>query len=301
MLSRGHPIFCNARGGFTLRLLCKYFTNKKRMAASIEEFSQGICFQYWTVEGIVNERGNRFEIASDKATVCVSKLASNSKNVLLAVFTMNAECAQYNGKYVDSCAFEPEGAWVMLCNLLCIKYANTSNEFALELARNGETVLLEAKNFQDTVIPVATVSGPSGEVSLCGFDLVNNGLKDCKAVKSFSYTATSPEVEKSVSVRKSVAEIYKQIAQYLNRTLVFASFSVDNKLVEQYVSPSGIVEVCIAEDFTMTVHKVAPSAIRRVKPFCVHTTTSSIEDVLRAHSRSRGDTVQTGRYKHVKN
>lgn len=106
-----------------------------------------------------------------------------------------------------------------LTALLKAKYDMSKNPFSLECASDGCTLLISAGVENEEL--GYTVKSPTGDAFVPASNPISDLTAGCKSIRSFSFKMTNETCEKDISVRRGQVEILREIAHYLNRTLVF--------------------------------------------------------------------------------
>lgn len=269
-----------------MRLMCFCFNNNYRLTSTMTQFSTEQGFHFCTVNGRIVQKGkDTFNVLTPTVTVCVFGVSKETGSPLMALLTSDKGYQKFNGKYIDTSELKQDNAWMSLIEILRDKYVTTGNTFSVEFNGPGEVLAVSVKGSQSDPVLYGTVKGTVGEVGIIGNDILETAMGRCNLLKGFSFKTETPDIEKSISVKKSVSEIYKQIAAYLNKTLVLVFFLSNGTFVEQYISSNGLGEVIITQDYKMSCKRIIPTAIRKEKPFCIYTATQSAEDLMRTQSK----------------
>lgn len=268
-----------------MKVSCMHYTNSARLVAGVEAFCQEAGFRFFCLEGAITRNKNKFTVASEEVTVLITCISQKGQKALAAVLTNNSEYKKYSGKTVELDLFQQAKIHYDLCQLLMEKFGNTNNAFNIEFAGNGATVTLTPEVEEGQKGLCCTLKGTSGEAIITGPKAIEGVLDTCTDVKFFSYTSITPDCEKTVSVRKSRGEIFREISHYLNKTIVLASM-IDGQIVEQYISATSVLEVYTKPDGVRFYKRISPIVMRASSPFCIYLTTASVEDIAREQGRS---------------
>lgn len=269
-----------------MKALCRYFTNNLRLSACISTFAEGQNFRFFCVRGAVVKDRNEFKVLTEEVTVIVSSVSKESHKNLVAVLTSEARYKNLSGSFVDYSALEHDNIGYALCKLLRSKFEVAGNLFTIEFSREGETLIVSAIREGNAPATLnCIVRGVAGEVRICGDEAVGQALHDCGHPRAFSFQTLTPEVEKSISVRKSLVEIYKEIAHYCHKTLVLVGVDGRDILTEQYFSSKGIVEVVTNSSGGKYYKKLSGVTFNVVDAFCVYLTSATPTDIIQEQER----------------
>lgn len=270
-----------------MKVLCKYYNNSARLAAGISAFSAEPSFRFFCLDGSVVKNKGQFKVATDKVTVFVSCISQKTKKNLMVLLSNDAAYKEHDGQPYELDLQAVGSINFTLCQLLLEKHAITSNPFEIDFAGNGEVATISPTK-EEGKKPVLSccLKGVGGEAITTGNEVIKAILAYRTDIKRFSYTTASEEVEKSVSVRKSRGEMLREISHYLNKTVVLVSFTGDNRLLEQYVSATSVLEVYTKQDGTRFYKKISPIVLKNTSPFCLYLTVASVDDIMREQGRS---------------
>lgn len=265
--------------------LCKYYTNPVRLAAGVSTFSDMPGFRFFCLEGTLIKAKDQFKVVSDRISVCVSFISQKTHKVAMVLLTNDPQYKEYSEGHVDINPPSTQRIFSNLSTLLLDKYSKTSNPFNIFFSGDAMTVELKPYSDEGFCELQCVLHSVAGDAIVENSAAINNILSSCVDVKEFSYAAVSPDVEKTVSVRKPRGEIYKEISRYLNKTVALVAFTEDS-LVEQYIGSTGILEVLTKPDGSRSYKRIPPLTMRNYNPFCIYLTTASVEDIAREQGRS---------------
>lgn len=269
-----------------MNVLCRMYTNNVRLEMDIARLSKEPGFRLYSLHGRISENNGAYRVHTSSATVCISIVSEKSGKTLVSLLTTEQKYASHNGKYIDLDTVGHDDVYPVLCGYMLSKFATTGSPFSVVFSKDKhvlEVTSVLTEDFNPEL--VCTVRGTSGEVVVYGMLEVQSVLCNCERPRSFSYNIVTEEMEKSVSVKKSVAEIYKAMATYLNRTIVLISMSKTGEIVEQYYGSRGTLEVVTKKNGSRYFKRQSPSDMRNLDPFCIYTTTSTVEDIANEQSR----------------
>ena len=270
-----------------MKVVCQYYSNNVRLAAGVGALVDEPSFRFFCIDGNIVKNKAQFKVLSKTVTILVSYVSSETKKNLMAVLTSDPAYREKSGTYIDGDNLSRSNIYYTLATYLKGKYETSNNSFCLELGGENEVVTISAADGDNAhTVFVCNIRGVAGEVLVCGEDAIKKVLSECTDLRGFDYTIKTPECIRSVSVKKSRGEILREIARFLGRTLVLASFSEDGRMLEQYISSNGILEVCTKSDGTKSYKKISPIVLRSSAPFCVYLTTATVDDIAREQGRS---------------
>lgn len=266
-------------------LQCRYYSNQARLANSLQFLSDQPSFRFFCVNGLVTRTRKEFKVISDTVTVVASCVMPETGKASMMLITSDPVLASKDGQEVDTETVRQDGVNYNLCQLLKEKHAIAFNPMCIVFDSDGGDVIVSIGGEEDTEL-TCMVKTSEGEIGISGDDLLRSVLHDCTVIQSFTYTTATADFKRNVSISEGSTEILKEIARYLNRTLVFVSFMPGNELLEQYVSSVAALEVITRSNGVRVYKKVAGSKLRPASPFCVYQSTARIDDIMREQGRA---------------
>lgn len=267
-------------------LPCRFYTANARLFAGVLAFSREPGFWCCCLKGSMVVNKGVYKATTPSVTVLVNCLSLGDKKPVMAVLTTDPEYQKYDGGKIETDTIPTPSMYMSLCTLLKEKYSNTLNPFVLSFTCDGSTADVSADIIGDSICLKATLKIPTGEAILTGDSAISSYLRDARGIKSFQYTAINPAVEKEVTVRKCYGEILREIAHYLNRTLVLISQTQRHLIVEQYISAVGCAEVTTREDGVKVYKKVSASTLQDCNVLGVYTANSTVDEILREYGKA---------------
>lgn len=267
-----------------MKLVCRYFTNKVRLANVIMTYSERPSFRFFCINGTISKNKSQYSILTPRVTVVIAYVGSDGKNTM-QLLTNDSELSKYDGRPTDIENINHDSVFYNLCVLLKEKCATTGNPATMEFKSDKMTVSIGVSSASNSELE-CTVRGVDGDVKVSGDDGIKDVLVQCKCISSFSYQTDTEDCQREVTVRKSRGEILKEVARYLNRTIVIVSLQNGEDMLEQYISSTGMLEVTTRADGTKVYHKVVGSRLRDADPFCIYQSMARIEDIIREQGRA---------------
>lgn len=261
-----------------MKIYCKYFANPVRLANGIEVFAKELDFRFYCIDGSILRDKNRFKLVTSTVSVCVAYISEKTHKDLMVLLTNDMKYKSYDNKTIDTEIITSDGIFNLLFKFLCDKYKVTKNIFLIEF--KTEDALISLSIDSDTN-PICCVKGANGNVQVTGEQAIKETLFNCKSICRFEYNIDSPDLNKNVKVSRSLGEIYREIAHYLHKTLILVSFLDDGRMIEQYISSNGMLEIYSKPDGTHFYKRVSANQVYSSLPSCIALTTSSVEDVLK--------------------
>lgn len=266
-------------------LLCKYYSNQARLANSVQYLSTQPSFRFFSVSGMMVKTKKGFEVITDKVTVVVACVLPNTGKNSMMLFTSDPALRDKDGQEVDTATIEHDTIFYNLCVLIQEKYKASKNAATIEF--RGEKMVVavtvdEASNGELQCV----VRGTEGDIVVRGQQNIRDMLKQCHLFHSFRYVTSTEEYQRDVTIRKSRAEILKEVSRYLSRTIVIVSFLPDGEMLEQYVATNGMLEVVTRPDGTRIYRKATGSRLRDANSFCIYQSAAKIDDIVREQGRA---------------
>ena len=267
-----------------VELQCKYYSNPVRMTNALQYLSTQPGFRFFAVSGVVARDKKNFKVITETATLVVACVISSTKKNSMMLMTSDLSFREKDGEMIDTAVLSHDTIFYNLCLLLQEKFNTTHNACTIEF--KGDKVIVSVSiSDSDGGTLQCTVRGSEGELKVCGPQNIRDMLNRCHQFYQFRYVYQSADGVREVSVRMSRSEILKDVARYLNRTLVLVSFTADGTVLEQYIGDSSMLEVTTLPDGTRVYKKVGGSMLRDARSFCVYQTSATVEDVLKEQGR----------------
>lgn len=268
-----------------MELVCKYYSNPVRMTNALQYLSAQPSFRFFAVSGVVIRDKKNFKMLTDTATLVVASVMPSTKKNSMMLLTSDSAYRDQDGAMIDTSVIAHDTIFYNLCLLLQEKYNTTHNDVSIEFKGDKVIVAVSISGDNDGVMK-CTVRGSEGELKVSGPQNIRNLLNQCRQFYNFHYVYQTSDGVREVSVRMSRSEILKDVARYLNRTLVLVSFMSDGTVLEQYISDSEMLEVTTCPDGTRIYKKVNGTMLRDAHSFCIYQSTATIEDVMKEQSRA---------------
>lgn len=261
-----------------MKVYCRYYRNTARLIDALRGLATFKGFRFYCLDGSMERRGDDFIAHSKQVTILISICTEENKG-MFSVLTTETCCANYNDTSVDVEVFPIDNPIYRLCLLMLNKYSVTKSPFMLEL--NGDQCTIAVSIDEDAETLTAVMRGAQGEVVVSGQDNLKAALEKVTSLASFSYTVFNNDCEKTISIKKNSGAVMCEVAHYLGRTLVCASYTPNGNILEQYITTGRALEVIVSKTGVQSYKIVLPPNLQNVKAFCLYTTTSSLEDVYR--------------------
>lgn len=280
-----------------MNLLCKYYSNQARLENSVQYLSSQPSFRFFCVSGMIVKNKRSFDVLTDNVTLVVVCVLPNSGKSSMMLLTSDPALREKDGEMVDTASLEYDPVFYNLCLLLQAKFKMSQNPVTAEF-RNDSCVVSISISEENEAELQCSVRSPSGVLVVHGTQNIRDMLKQCNMFHSFRYVTETEECHREVTVKRSRGgrvdvtqqrgrtEILREIARYLNRTLVLVSFLPDGDLLEQYIGSNGLVEVVSKEDGTRIYRRVPGQRLRETDAFCVYQSVSKIDDILKEQGRA---------------
>ena len=121
--------------------------------------------------------------------------------------------------------------------LLCEwKYANSLNYFELECELGTCTCVVSPALNEEGVFEgkfTYCFKTPGGNLVNISDNVPKDILTGCKGLRSFKYRVVNSSCEREITVKRGSVEIFKEIANYLNKMLVFTSVVSSGQFVSE--------------------------------------------------------------------
>lgn len=274
-----------------MQALCKYFASNTRLTAGLTAQLVTGAYDMYCVDGAVLKNRMQYKVLSKYATVLLNNRESTAGDNARFLLSSDKEFLSKNNGVVEGSEVKFCGVPFQLVQFLLWKTMNTSGNFEVEFQGDKEVIAVSAYVHEDTGCKElqATVRGVSGEAYVVGETSVQQVLKSCTALSSFSYTTSCAEYEKQVTVRRGIGEMYRELSRFLGRTICFVSRDGKNgTLVEQYIGPTSALEVTLRKGNARFYKKLSVYNLAGLTPFACYLTLESIDDVCFEQGRIAG-------------
>lgn len=261
-----------------MRAVCSLYANSRRMSLVLSKLlAKGNVL-------MVPTRGTA--VFSDEDIKCIGEeqeclVISRGQDTPLLLSTSNSGRSLFTSETVDYDLGVRDNLY-MQALLLCLDKAQRSgNSFQMECSVEGCTVLVNVTKGK----PVYTLKTPQGDCQLDVPSVPEDVFKSCKSIRSFSYVLSSNSCDKEVTVRRGQLEIFREIAHFVGKSLMF----VEQREVEgkpfywhhYCVTSIGCCEMRI-KDRRVTWVKVPFTRMRISPESYLYAVDMSAEDIVRA-------------------
>lgn len=291
----------------------KGYNNPVKMACALELLSKQEAFRYICISGSIISKNSQFTCTGKKVISLVTYVAEDKSTMMALLY--HGDCTSLKGKDIITLSelpnlIEQPNVDEIIIRHIIDKYSHTGNRFKISVGfdnqccpvleevvdnLSGCPVVAEIGATEQevvsgrTITPVLTmrlIRGSETIYKTSNSDLISEFLKFIDTIYGFEYAVHSFDGgSKEVTVLNSRTEILREIAKYLNKTIVLVSLN-PNDIVEQYIGASGALEVCMRAQ-KLRVYSWKPlQKLNPMKIFCVYLTSSSIENVAREQGRA---------------
>lgn len=258
-----------------MRVVCSYYTNCSRLGLVVDKLGAGNNIGVFPITGVI--------IRSKGATKCIGP------NVELLVYsytggtpvllTNNSEYCQCNGTEIEYDIVGRESIYVQALRLCAAKVATSKNAFSMECALRGCTAVASTDGSTNVSYAIHT---PSGEILTESENVPLQLYTECQSIKSFRYSIVTDTCEKDIVVRKGQVEVFREIAHYINKALVFTRVSENQVLNELCVTATGCCEVKRLKDGSTRLAKVPFTKVKIDSTFAISAVDCSLDELLRS-------------------
>lgn len=213
--------------------LCSYYSNNKRLGIVLYKLMLEKGAKAIALQGTFITSSKTCVVVGDDVSLLV--FCKGAPPILI---TNVSEYAGQDKKSVEISWGVRDSIYNQSLSLCIHKHTTSKNEFEIEYAAPGHTIIASPTAESTISYKIKT---PHGEGLLA--DTYAPIINDVKSIRSFRYTSITDSCEKEVSVKKGQTEIFKELAHYLNKVLLFST--VDKGVItrELCVSATGCCEV----------------------------------------------------------
>lgn len=273
-----------------MNLLCKYYSNQARLANSVEYLSNQPSFRFFCVSGMIVKNKKTFDVVTDTVTLVVACVLPGTGKNSMMLLTSDPALRDKDGEPVDMLKIEYDPIYYNLCVLLQEKFKASNNPVTIEF--RGDKHVTAVTISEETKGELqCNVRGSEGDMVVNGVANIRATLGHCISLHSLKYAVSTPESQRIVTVScaaprrkedplRGRTDLLREIAKYLNRTLVLVAFTPEGDMLEQYVGSNALLEVVTKQDGTKIYKKVTSAKLRNADSFCVYQTVSTVNDIL---------------------
>lgn len=269
------------------------YDNKVRLACAMDKLkNEANGFRFICVQGNFKIAHGHF-VAVGETIIAVVTMVTAAKETDMAILYYG-DCAELQGKKEVALSDLPK---VNICGHLAeqvaTKYENTRNPFSMLLTlKDGREIMLSAGYGEDDggvqiQIMSKDVKGKV-ECVTSNVSLIKEQLAQAADIVEFRYTVKAGDSgSKSVSVKRSRIELYREIARYLNRTVALVSYMEhQSMLVIQYISATECLELSM-HAFGMQVYKRKPLVrlSSTLEPRWVFLSSAAVSEIARGQGK----------------
>jgi len=194
------------------------YPNNKRLLYAVDKFVPEVNALAVPIKGtlVQTSKGSR----CSAGTVALSMMTMGGPTLALLVNNQNLSGMSGSDKAETAKVLASRDSFFMqLVSLLQMKNEASGNPFVLECASTGCTLRISSGEAGGKL--VYEVLTPGGDAFVTSDLPRAELLSGCKGVRAFQYAMRSDTFDKEMCVRRGKIEIFKEIAHYLNRCLVF--------------------------------------------------------------------------------
>ena len=220
-----------------MNVTCAYYANDKRLALVLSKLALRPDVAVYPVYGTFVYTATAVRCLGDVLEfLVISKDGSNP--VLL---TTTKEYEELNRQTIKYDADRRDNVFAQALNICIDKAVISGNEFTMECVVDGCTVVAAVKDGEVTY----TIKAPSGEGIIQSSEVPAMIQRSCRSIRKFKYRVTTDTCDKEVTVSRGQVEVFREIAHYVNKSLVFTKV-VGNKLARLYsITATGCCEVLL--------------------------------------------------------
>lgn len=266
-----------------MKVWCSFYNNAKRMAIILDRLSTRHDTVLVAVKGTLVKAQNTVKCLGQDLEYLV--VPRNGGEIILA--TNSSAFAECNKQLIDYDLSCRDNIYIQALNLCIDKAIVSGNKFQMDCAMDGCVITATGENSAITY----KVKAPKGDCLLEESSIPEQIYRECKGIRSFTYTVVTDTSEKEVTVRKGQLEVFREISHYVNRALLFTKFGDSGVAREYCITPTGCCELVTKKGETSIVK--VPYTKMIVDTTCALTALDVSLDVL---LRSRYFTQSLGGY-----
>ena len=218
-----------------MKVVCSFYENDKRLAIVLRKFLAIKDVSVLPIKGTYIVFPSGVRCVGD----CVEFLVVSKTGGVPVLLTTNQDYSKKNKEEVEYSVSNRDNIYMQTLGLCVDKGRTSKNQFKMECAVDGCTVVAEFDGESVT----HRVKAPRGEGLLDSGTIPEMVYNDCKGLKSFRYLVVTDTCEKEVSVRKGQLEVFREIAHYINKSIVFVKYDGGEIVKEYCITATGCCEL----------------------------------------------------------
>lgn len=255
-----------------MKVVCAYYGNDRRLGLVLGKLGAEHNIVMYPVTGTLVQSSAGVRCVGEHINVLVfGQLGGQA-----ILCTNDSEFASRNGEVIDFSADERENIYVQTLRLCTDKFSTSANSFSMECALQGCTVMATAKDANRVSYTMRT---PSGEILTESESVPLQLYTQCQSIRSFQYSVVTDTCEKDVIVRKGQVEVFREIAHYINKALVFTKVGEGSVMQQYCVTATGCCEVRTLRNGATRIVKV-PFTKMKIDPECAVSALDCSLDVM---------------------
>lgn len=241
-----------------MKVACSYFNNVTRLALVLYKLSVSHDVQVYPVRGTLV----RTPVTVRGVGTVVEYLVFGSAVELPLLLTTDESYVPFHKQTIDYDLGFRDNIYVQALSLCCDKFITSTNPFQMECGLKGCTVVASAKKDKDITYTMRT---PVGEVLTVSQVIPKSLYTQCASIRFFQYSVVTDTCEKDVAVRNGQVEIFREIAHYINKALIFTKVEGDRVVKEYCITATGCCEMREVKTRTSSYWKVAKVPFTKIK------------------------------------
>lgn len=223
-------------------VLCQCYVNQVRFSLVMQKMLLNTTAIVCPLSGtyVTTRRGTRCEVEC-LGYPCEFLIYDRDKKC--HILLTGKQSGDLNGKVIDYKTDAFENIYLQVLRL-CLNKAFRRNTdaspiggFKIECVLDGCTATISYDGDM-----TCKLNSPKGECFLESVSIPEVIHRECRGIKSFTCSLITNSSEKEITVKKGELEIFREIAHYLNRALVFVTLDGDVVKREYCITPTGCCE-----------------------------------------------------------
>lgn len=255
-----------------MRVVCSYYHNNRHLGLVLSRLEESNDIVVVPIYGAVIRMRNDVRCIGEHVEILVYGRGEKYP-ILLTNSSEFSGCSATPIEYETSAR---ESIYMQALRLCIQKNLTSSNPFVMECALNGCTVVATAKNTGTISYAMRT---PAGELLTESESIPQQIYTQCQSIRGFKYSIVTDTCEKEISVKKGQVEIFREIAHYINKVLVFSKVDRFGSVIEYCISSTGCCEVITLKSGSTKIVKI-PFTKVKIDPACSLAAIDCTLDVL---------------------
>ena len=240
-----------------MKAVCAYYKNVRRLGLVAERIALAQDVNLYALQGTVIRSPKSVSFLGEN----ISALVIGKPEDCPILLTNMPQYENSNGQVVDVAVDRRDNIFTQVLSVCQYKYNVGKNPFTMSCSVKGCTLVVSPT---DSGALSYVMRGPSGDIVTESKEVQRDLLMQCTGIKAFQYHVVTDTCEKEVTIKRAQAEIFREIAHYVNKTLILSKFD-GSTTRDLCISSTGCCEFSTVISGEIAQSRVAKVPFTRVK------------------------------------